>query len=130
MSLEALKARELVKDYCRDNKMTQTDFAEMVGITKSTFSRFMGAGKETTGTGSAAYAAIVNFFGVRSDKQEGKANEDVVLDETDNEETEAEEAAPAEVAPVLKAAPVANNSSPMPAFFLVLVVAFAVYWYK
>ena len=42
--------------------MRQSDFGEMIDIRKSTFSRFMGAGAETTGKGSHAYPAILRFF--------------------------------------------------------------------
>jgi hypothetical protein len=34
----------------------------MLGLTKSTFSQFMGAGRETTGKGSPAYLLIINFL--------------------------------------------------------------------
>ena len=42
--------------------MRQSDFGNMVGVNKSSFSRLMGAGKETTGKGSESYIILNQFF--------------------------------------------------------------------
>lgn len=58
----AENARDKVRAYCQQEKMAQYAFGEMLGLCKSTFGRFMGAGKETSGKGSYAYPAILSFF--------------------------------------------------------------------
>lgn len=63
MAIGIQTCRDRVKDYCKENKIKQSDFAGLINLCKSTFSRFMGAGAETTGKGSLAYPAIVRFFG-------------------------------------------------------------------
>ena len=64
-------ARDKVRIYCSEHGMRQGDFLDMIPhITKSTFSRFMGAGNETTGKGSLAFPAIKSFFA-----KEKRANE-------------------------------------------------------
>ena len=54
--------RGMVKGYCAEHKMRQSDFGDMVGVNKSSFSRFMGAGRETTGKGSESYIILNRFF--------------------------------------------------------------------
>lgn len=55
-------ARDLVKAYCVNNHIKQSEFGTMLNLSHSTFQRFMGAGAETTGKGSLAYDAINKFF--------------------------------------------------------------------
>jgi hypothetical protein len=71
--IAAENARVKVKEYCQQENMKQSAFGEMLGLCKSTFSRFMGAGWETTGTQSYAYPAITEFF-KKQKNEERKVN--------------------------------------------------------
>ena len=53
--------------------MRQSDFGNMVGVNKSSFSRLMGAGKETTGKGSESYIILNQFF-QKQKRDEAKAS--------------------------------------------------------
>ena len=70
-SVETL--RGMVKEYCAEHKMRQSDFGDMVGVNKSSFSRFMGAGRETTGKGSESYNILNRFF-QKQKRDEAKAS--------------------------------------------------------
>ena len=70
-SVETL--RGMVKEYCTEHKMRQSDFGEMVGVNKSSFSRFMGAGRETAGKGSESYNILNRFF-QKQKRDEAKAS--------------------------------------------------------
>ena len=65
--------RGMVKGYCAEHKMRQSDFGDMVGVNKSSFSRLMGAGKETTGKGSESYIILNRFF-QKQKRDEAKAS--------------------------------------------------------
>lgn len=54
--------------------MKQSEFGEMLGLAKSSFSRFMGSGNETTGKGSNCYATLNAFF-QKQQKNEKKASD-------------------------------------------------------
>jgi predicted XRE-type DNA-binding protein len=70
----AENARVKVKEYCQQENMKQSAFGEMLGLCKSTFSRFMGTGRETTGTQSYAYPAIMEFFKKQKNEEKKVSN--------------------------------------------------------
>ena len=67
----------MVKNYCAKHNMKQSEFGEMLGLSKSSFSRFMGAGIETTGKCSNSYNVLNSFF--QKQKREDKARFNALL---------------------------------------------------
>jgi hypothetical protein len=62
-----------VKAYCAQHKMTQSDFGQMLGLSQSSFRRFMGAGRETTGNQSESFRSLSRFF-QKQKREEKKAS--------------------------------------------------------